>query len=108
MPQLASTSASPIGFAANAAASRTGAPDNPNPAKPTQPRSPSTPTETTLLLIDWTKLSDTGVVILQKIALPISQGFSTGEISAYYGQPASWASALLDDLRDELSSLANR
>lgn len=52
--------------------------------------------------IDWNSLSDRAVVVIQRIALPLSWGYSLAEIAGSYGQSERWASELLDELRDEL------
>lgn len=55
--------------------------------------------------IDWTRLSERGQAILRTIALPISAGFSPGEIASELGTSTSWVSSRMDELRNELKSL---
>jgi hypothetical protein len=55
------------------------------------------------LQVNWHALTPRGQAILRTIVLPISAGFSPGEIARDLGTSTSWVSNRLDELRRELA-----
>jgi DNA-binding CsgD family transcriptional regulator len=53
-------------------------------------------------MVDWEKLSPRGRAILRQIAVPLSMGYSTAEVSATLGISTSYVNGLLVELQGEL------
>ena len=56
--------------------------------------------------VDWSRLSERGAAIARLIAIPNSEGYSTGEIARKLATTRRWVFDRLDELRDELERLA--
>ena len=55
---------------------------------------------------DWTALSPEGLWRVQRLAFPLTLGFTPKEIGASLEESSTWVSAQLAELRDELQRVA--
>ena len=56
---------------------------------------------------DWTALSPEGVWRLQRLAFPLTLGYTTKEIGASLEESSAWVSAQLAELRAELKRVGS-
>ena len=55
--------------------------------------------------VHWTALSDEGIWRLQRLAFPLSLGFTPKEIAASLEESSAWVSSQLAELREELRAV---
>lgn len=68
----------------------------------TEPEPTTTSPRTSMKEIEWENLSTDSLWTIQKIAIPMSEGYSAREIAKSLGTTTSWVLARMDKLRSEI------